>query len=58
MIILLPDALVCAEATCSAVISAREYPRHRCPVCGSECLSMAAEEAKRAARESKERVAA
>lgn len=58
MIILLPDALVCVEATCSAVISAREYPHHRCPVCGSECLSIAAEEAKRAARERAERVAA
>lgn len=58
MIILLPDALVCVEATCSAVISSREYPSHRCPVCGSECLSMAAEEAKRAAIERERKVAA
>lgn len=36
-------ALQCAETACGAIFSAREYPRARCPLCGSEAVSLAAE---------------
>lgn len=41
-------ALVCVESTCAWVACSREYPAHRCPQCGSEMVSLAAEEARRA----------
>lgn len=43
-------AMQCAETACGAIFSAREYPRARCPLCGSEAVSLAAEEAKRLRR--------
>ena len=40
-------AMLCAEASCGVIFSAREYPTARCPLCGSEAVSIAKEESKR-----------
>lgn len=51
-------ALQCCEANCSVIFSARDYPRARCPLCGSEAVSLAAEEAKRLRRAAERKEAA
>ena len=47
MVIPFSLALLCVETACGAIFSAREYPRARCPLCGSEAVSIAKEESKR-----------